>query len=93
MDQVLRVLLSTSMFVGGFVGIFLDNTVPGTAEERGLHRWTQHAGDAQTPDASQAPLDGPTVKECYDPPFGDFLCRRLRFLRFLPISPSFPPGR
>ncbi|CAN7996418.1 unnamed protein product [Ixodes hexagonus] len=28
-DQVLRVLLSTSMFVGGFVGIFLDNTVPG----------------------------------------------------------------
>jgi hypothetical protein len=28
-DQVLSVLLSTSMFVGGVVGFLLDNTVPG----------------------------------------------------------------
>ena len=29
-DQILTVLLSTSMFVGGLVGAILDNTVPGT---------------------------------------------------------------
>lgn len=29
LSQVLRVLLSTSMFVGGFVGILFDNTIPG----------------------------------------------------------------
>ena len=29
LDQVILVLLNTSMFVGGFVGFILDNTVPG----------------------------------------------------------------
>lgn len=29
-DRVLTVLLSTAMFVGGFIGFVLDNTVPGT---------------------------------------------------------------
>ena len=29
-DQILTVLLGTSMFVGGFVGFVLDNTIPGT---------------------------------------------------------------
>lgn len=29
LTQLVRVLLSTSMFVGGFVGIVLDNTIPG----------------------------------------------------------------
>ena len=28
-DQILTVLLSTSMFVGGLVGFILDNTIPG----------------------------------------------------------------
>uniref|UniRef100_A0A8C9RCA9 Solute carrier family 23 member 4 n=1 Tax=Scleropages formosus TaxID=113540 RepID=A0A8C9RCA9_SCLFO len=28
-DQVLHVLLTTSMFVGGFLGFLLDNTIPG----------------------------------------------------------------
>ena len=29
MDQILTVLLSTSMFVGGLIGFVLDNTLPG----------------------------------------------------------------
>ena len=29
LDQVLTVLLSTAMFVGGVLGFILDNTVPG----------------------------------------------------------------
>jgi hypothetical protein len=29
LDQVLRVLLGTAMFVGGVLGFILDNTVPG----------------------------------------------------------------
>jgi len=28
-DQILTVLLSTSMFVGGLIGFVLDNTLPG----------------------------------------------------------------
>lgn len=30
LDQMLQVLLTTSMFVGGFFGFILDNTIPGT---------------------------------------------------------------
>ena len=28
-DQIITVLLSTSMFVGGTMGFILDNTIPG----------------------------------------------------------------
>ncbi|KAM6168226.1 solute carrier family 23 member 1-like [Erethizon dorsatum] len=41
LDQVLQVLLTTGMFVGGFLGFLLDNTIPGSQEERGLLAWTQ----------------------------------------------------
>lgn len=41
LDQILQVLLTTGMFVGGFLGFLLDNTIPGSQEERGLLAWTQ----------------------------------------------------
>ncbi|KAF3819375.1 hypothetical protein GH733_013525 [Mirounga leonina] len=41
LDQVIQVLLTTGMFVGGFLGFFLDNTIPGSLEERGLLVWNQ----------------------------------------------------
>ena len=34
-DQILYVLLSTSMFVAGFLGCLLDNTIPGEAPRDG----------------------------------------------------------
>ena len=46
-DQIITVLMSTSMAVGGLVGLILDNTIPGTTEERGLKAWRQHlSGDS-----------------------------------------------
>ncbi|XP_062860868.1 xan_ur_permease domain-containing protein [Trichomycterus rosablanca] len=41
LDQVLQVLLTTSMFVGGFFGFILDNTIPGTKHERGITEWNK----------------------------------------------------
>ncbi|XP_062954719.1 LOW QUALITY PROTEIN: solute carrier family 23 member 1-like [Cynocephalus volans] len=41
LDQVIQVLLTTGMFVGGFLGFLLDNTIPGSQEERGLLAWDQ----------------------------------------------------
>ncbi|XP_037021711.2 solute carrier family 23 member 1-like isoform X2 [Artibeus jamaicensis] len=41
LDQVIQVLLTTGMFVGGFLGFLLDNTIPGSQEERGLVAWNQ----------------------------------------------------
>ena len=36
LDQVLTVLLSTAMFVGGVLGFILDNTVPGMYMTAGM---------------------------------------------------------
>ncbi|KAK7508694.1 hypothetical protein BaRGS_00000260, partial [Batillaria attramentaria] len=40
-DQVIKVALGTPMFLGGIIALLLDNTVPGTDEERGLVTWRQ----------------------------------------------------
>ena len=32
-DDIITVLLSTSMFIGGAVAFFLDNTMPGTIDD------------------------------------------------------------
>lgn len=36
LDQVIQVLLTTGMFVGGFLGFLLDNTIPGRAHLRSV---------------------------------------------------------
>merc|ERR1712154_407998 len=61
LDQIIIVLLETSMFVGGFLGFFLDNTIPGTPEERGIIAWNnQYRTDKKT--------DG-EISSTYDLPF------------------------
>ncbi|XP_072562422.1 solute carrier family 23 member 1 [Paramormyrops kingsleyae] len=80
LDQIITVLLTTEMFVGGFLAFVLDNTVPGTREERGLLDWT-----ADDRPSSQATVSLST----YDFPVGMDCVRRTSFLRYLPISPTF----
>ncbi|KAK8776496.1 hypothetical protein V5799_030159 [Amblyomma americanum] len=84
LDQTILILLSTSMFVGGFLGIFLDNTIPGTPEERGLGSGGHHGG----PGGSGSGDEGEFTKDCYDLPF---LRARLANAAFsyLPISPTY----
>lgn len=84
LDQTIVILLSTSMFVGGFLGIFLDNTIPGTPEERGLGSGGHHGG----PGGPGSDGDGEYTKDCYDLPF---LRARLANAAFsyLPISPTY----
>ncbi|XP_021139512.1 solute carrier family 23 member 1 isoform X2 [Columba livia] len=58
LDQVIQVLLTTGMFVGGLLGFILDNTIPGTQEERGLLAWKHsHKGEVD-------------ISKVYDLPFG-----------------------
>ncbi|KAF7206866.1 solute carrier family 23 member 1 isoform X2 [Nothobranchius furzeri] len=75
LDQILRVLLSTEMFVGGFLAFCLDNTIPGTRQERGLVKWRS---SSSSPGSSS-----------YDFPVGMDLVRRARWLKRFPISPTF----
>ncbi|XP_068564396.1 solute carrier family 23 member 1-like [Cebidichthys violaceus] len=79
-DQVLRILLTTNMFVGGVLGFFLDNTIPGTKRERGLLAW----GKADLEDSIYAA----GTEEVYDLPFG--ITSRLSarsWVRFVPFCP------
>ncbi|CAL8249185.1 unnamed protein product [Merluccius merluccius] len=79
-DQVLNVLLTTAMFVGGSVAFVLDNTIPGTPEERGIRKLKRGTG----PSASE--LEG---MQSYDLPFGMDFIRRHTVFQYLPISPTF----
>nr|XP_032805986.1 solute carrier family 23 member 1-like isoform X3 [Petromyzon marinus] len=84
LDQVLTVLLTTEMFVGGCVAFVLDNTIPGarsgTQEERGLLQWKAGAHAAS---GSSSEIDA------YDFPVGMAAVRRVRALRYLPVCPTF----
>ncbi|XP_030010472.1 solute carrier family 23 member 1 [Sphaeramia orbicularis] len=77
LDQILTVLLSTEMFVGGFLAFCLDNTIPGSKLERGLIHWTSEASSSLSSSSS------------YDFPVGMGVVRRIRWLRRFPISPTF----
>uniref|UniRef100_A0A8C7BWR5 Solute carrier family 23 member 2 n=1 Tax=Neovison vison TaxID=452646 RepID=A0A8C7BWR5_NEOVI len=79
-DQVLNVLLTTAMFVGGCVAFILDNTIPGTPEERGIRKWKKGVGKGSKS------LDG---MESYDLPFGMNIIKKYRCFSYLPVSPTF----
>ncbi|XP_076836073.1 solute carrier family 23 member 1 isoform X2 [Brachyhypopomus gauderio] len=79
LDQILTVLLTTEMFVGGFLAFMLDNTIPGTRRERGLIEWKAE---------SSSDMDS-VISATYNFPVGMGLVRRLGCLRYLPICPTF----
>ncbi|KAL3052797.1 hypothetical protein OYC64_005341 [Pagothenia borchgrevinki] len=79
-DQVLQILLTTNMFVGGFLGFFLDNTIPGTKRERGLL-----ARDKVHLEDSSCNLG---IEEVYDLPFGIASCLSSQsWVRYIPFCP------
>uniref|UniRef100_A0A6I8PXI7 Solute carrier family 23 member 2 n=1 Tax=Xenopus tropicalis TaxID=8364 RepID=A0A6I8PXI7_XENTR len=81
LDQALTVLLTTNMFVGGFFGCLLDNTVPGSDEERGTSAWHKQMHPEKT--------NGSTEQSCYDLPFVSKYLRRLSWSRYIPFLPAF----
>lgn len=83
-DQIVTVLLKTSMAVGCIVALILDNTIPGTEEERGLKTWRQHLGD----DEGDEQFETASVS-VYDLPFclkRLSHCRGAKYLPFLPYE-------
>nr|XP_010311743.1 PREDICTED: solute carrier family 23 member 1-like [Balearica regulorum gibbericeps] len=85
LDQVIQVLLTTGMFVGGLLGFILDNTIPGTQEERGLLAWkNSHKGEAD---------NFQLISKVYDLPFGIGTKHcAVSWFRYLPACPKRLPG-
>lgn len=81
-DQIIMVLGSTGMFVGGAVGFFFDNTIPGTLEERGFAEWINKSPSSTT--------DGAAKSNCYDlhPSIMNFIQHKKLF-NYIPLCPTF----
>uniref|UniRef100_A0A3Q3KBR3 Uncharacterized protein n=1 Tax=Monopterus albus TaxID=43700 RepID=A0A3Q3KBR3_MONAL len=82
LNKVLQVLLTTSMFVGGFFGFILDNTIPGSKHERGILAWNR----AHEDDSSNTLESG----EVYNLPFG--ISSYFSSSSWLQYVPFCPPG-
>ncbi|XP_078405873.1 solute carrier family 23 member 1 [Cetorhinus maximus] len=79
-NQILTVLLTTEMFVGGCLAFILDNTIPGTKEERGLVQWKEGA---------LANSDTSVDMKTYDFPIGMNTLKKVQCLQWMPICPVF----
>ncbi|XP_031726464.1 solute carrier family 23 member 2 [Anarrhichthys ocellatus] len=80
LDQVIVVLFTTHMFIGGFFGFILDNTIPGTDKERGIKSWQD-----QVQQGSKNYCD----ESCYDIPYLNSVFKRFRCFQYLPFLPSY----
>nr|XP_053640350.1 solute carrier family 23 member 1-like [Cherax quadricarinatus] len=85
LDQTLLVLLHTPMFLGGLIGLILDNTIPGTDEERGVLRWRGETFGAQ----QDQDEDDRLTSRCYELPFGTPGTQKRKWTKYLPFCPSF----
>ncbi|XP_045893605.1 solute carrier family 23 member 2 [Micropterus dolomieu] len=80
LDQVIVVLFTTHMFIGGFFGFILDNTIPGTDQERGIKSWQDKVrGDSKNM----------CDQSCYDIPFCNSVLKRFRCFQYVPFLPSY----
>ena len=80
-DNILRVILSSSMFLAMLLGFILDNTIPGTPEERGIIAWNdQYQTDKKTDGARSSTYDLPFCMPCL---------RRINWARYVPFLPVF----
>ena len=80
-DQIITVLLKTSMAVGCIVALILDNTIPGTIEERGLKAWRQRLSDDGGDQFETAAV------KVYDLPFCLKRLSNYKVAKYLPFLP------
>ena len=69
------------MAVGCVVALILDNTIPGTIEERGLKAWRQHLSDDGNRQFQTASI------KVYDLPFGLNRISKYKVAKYLPFLP------
>ncbi|XP_033757181.1 solute carrier family 23 member 2-like [Pecten maximus] len=63
LDRLLNAFISNTMFMGGFIACTLDNTVPGTLEERGLKAWIDETIGKSTTQQKAHLYDVPYIQE------------------------------
>ncbi|XP_048580199.1 solute carrier family 23 member 1 isoform X2 [Nematostella vectensis] len=90
LDQIITVLLKTSMAVGGLTALLLDNIIPGTPEERGLLVWRAvQDTETEAKDAEKA-LELASI-HIYDLPFCLKYLSKYTFAKYIPFLPYYSP--
>ena len=85
LDQVIFVLLTTGMWIGGMIGFLLDITLPGTDEERGILKWRE-THEHQSDDGTKIQL---TSIHTYDIPLVTSYLQTIPFVRYIPFLPYY----
>lgn len=81
LNNIIRILLSTHMFVGGVIAFILDNTIRGTPEERGLTKWRKT-------DSATGSTKGITM-DTYNLPWCMCCLRKISWLKYIPFCPAY----
>ena len=87
LDQIITVLLSTNMAVGGLTGFVLDNLLPGTLEERGILKWRNLFSEED--DVKSGKSTKIASIHTYDIPFISKYLNKSRFVKYLPFLPYY----
>ena len=69
------------------MALILDNTIPGTIEERGLKAWRQHLSDESDEQFQTASI------EVYDLPFGLNRISNYKVAKYVPFLPYNDSGQ
>lgn len=80
-DEILEILLGNPNMFGGVLACILDNTVPGTIEERGIATW-QNVEDPNI--AKKVYVEGYAIYEPWLPK----RIRQANFLKYIPFLPN-----
>ncbi|XP_052778255.1 solute carrier family 23 member 2-like [Mya arenaria] len=78
-NGVIKGILGAPMFLGGIVAVFLDNTVKGTARERGMHTRERNFAASQNVEVSGS------ARTIYDLPYVDVIGKYLPGIHKLPF--------
>ncbi|KAL3863267.1 hypothetical protein ACJMK2_005032 [Sinanodonta woodiana] len=81
LDQFITILLSSPNFLGGALACFMDNSIPGTDEERGISSWQQGSESFNDKGVSIHYLEGPEV---YEPLFPK-KWSSYKIIKFIPV--------
>ncbi|XP_052804781.1 solute carrier family 23 member 1-like [Mya arenaria] len=95
LDNLFTMLLANPAFVAGVLACFMDNTIPGSDEERGMVSWKKSLGvDEDDLDTETKVINKEVerrrkvMQTVYTVPYCATLLKKMPFLRFIPFYPK-----
>lgn len=84
LDQIIKIILGTDMFIAGIIAAILDNTIPGTKKERGMV-----GADYEEEADNQLESIDQSYKDVYEfPMLQNFLKKHHKLCKMCPFLPT-----